>query len=409
MKAKTKNICFMYAIALLQGMVFYGPIATLYRQANGISTLEITVIESVSLALCLILEFPWGILADKIGYKKTILLCNILYFFSKIIFWKASCFTAFLLERVIISISIAGLSGVDTALLYLSCKEPEICGCQSEAALQEKSRHVFGIYNSLQTAGLFFAAFLFSYVIKNNYSLAAFLTVISYGIAALLSFGLTETAHKQEKQNFPDFLFLLKQSLTDKYLLLFLTGIALLNETHQTITVFLNQLQYIRCGLSSSAIGYIYIAVTISGLCGALSAKLTKKLGTVSVASFLFGASALSCLLLAVTDKAWLSVSAILILRIAFSLLQPLQTELQNRRITTGNRATVLSINAIIIDSTGIGTNLVFGSLAQHSLTVSFLFGALLCTVGGLFFLLCYQRNFHALHAHPDKNNKKQI
>lgn len=86
MKTQTRNIYCMYAIALLQGMVFYGPIATLYRQAKGVSVLQITIIESVSLALCLLLEFPWGILADKIGYKRTILLCNILYFLSKIVF-----------------------------------------------------------------------------------------------------------------------------------------------------------------------------------------------------------------------------------------------------------------------------------------------------------------------------------
>ena len=149
----------MYAIALLQGMVFYSPIATLYRQAKGVSVLQITIIESVSLALCLLLEFPWGILADKIGYKRTILLCNILYFLSKIVFWKASGFPAFLLERIIISIVIAGLSGVDTALLYLSCKGQE--GHSLYPSVQEKSQHVFGIYNSLQTAGLFIAALVF--------------------------------------------------------------------------------------------------------------------------------------------------------------------------------------------------------------------------------------------------------
>ena len=38
----------MYAIVFLQGMVFYGPIATLYRQVNGISVFQITFIESIS-------------------------------------------------------------------------------------------------------------------------------------------------------------------------------------------------------------------------------------------------------------------------------------------------------------------------------------------------------------------------
>ncbi|MDE7113205.1 MAG: MFS transporter [Acetatifactor sp.] len=94
MKRK-RNIYIMYAIALLQGMVFYGPIATLYRQAQGVSVLQITIIESISLALCLLLEFPWGVLADKIGYRKTMIICNLLYFISKIVFWQASGFACF--------------------------------------------------------------------------------------------------------------------------------------------------------------------------------------------------------------------------------------------------------------------------------------------------------------------------
>ena len=61
-----RNIYVLYAIACLQGMVFYGPVATLYREARGVTILEITLIESVSLALCLLLELPWGVLADNI-------------------------------------------------------------------------------------------------------------------------------------------------------------------------------------------------------------------------------------------------------------------------------------------------------------------------------------------------------
>ena len=68
-----KNLYILYGIALLQGMVFYGPIATLYRQAQGVSVLEITIIESISLALSILLEVPWGVLADRIGYRRTMI------------------------------------------------------------------------------------------------------------------------------------------------------------------------------------------------------------------------------------------------------------------------------------------------------------------------------------------------
>lgn len=55
-----RNLWIMYAIALLQGMVFYGPIATLYRQAHGLTIFQITLIESISLVLLILLEIPWG-------------------------------------------------------------------------------------------------------------------------------------------------------------------------------------------------------------------------------------------------------------------------------------------------------------------------------------------------------------
>ena len=86
----------MYAITLLQGMVFYGPIATLYRQAHGLTIFHITLIESISLSLLILLEIPWGIIADKIGCRHTIIFCSALYLISKIIFWKADGFAGFL-------------------------------------------------------------------------------------------------------------------------------------------------------------------------------------------------------------------------------------------------------------------------------------------------------------------------
>ena len=47
---------------------------------------------------------------------------------------------------------------------------------------------------------------------------------------------------------------------------MFLVGVALLSEAHQTITVFLNQLQYEHCGISDSVIGLVYIVATLLGL-----------------------------------------------------------------------------------------------------------------------------------------------
>ena len=226
-----KNLYVMYAIAGLQGMVFYGPVATLYRQAQSITVFQITVIESVSLLFGILLEVPWGIVADKIGYRKTLICCSVLYWISKLIFWRATSFPAFLSERLILSVALAGLSGVDSSILYLSCQGKD---CQK----------VFGLYHSFSMAGLFLAAGVFSVFLQDNYSLAGLLTVVSYGIAALLSFVTTEVKQTDMEERKSEPIWKTLQLIgKDRRLLLFLIAVAFFSETHQIVTVFLNQLR----------------------------------------------------------------------------------------------------------------------------------------------------------------------
>lgn len=370
-----RNIYLMYGISLLQGMVFYGPIATLYRQAAGVSVFEITVIESISLALCIALEMPWGVVADRIGYKNTLVISCLIYVASKVVFWRADSFGGFLLERVMLSVVMAGMSGCDVSLLYLSCREGE-------------SHQVFGIYNLLSTAGLLAAALIFSVWIGSDYRLAGLLTAVTYGIAAVLAFGLKEVKDKKsvelEKGRFRACLL---EVWRDKRFLFLLVGIAFLAETNQTITVFLNQLQYERCGIAPSAMGYLYILVTVSGLAGVWSSHMTKKMGAKQSGLLLFGAACLSCGVLTFTRNGFISAGSIVLLRLSASLFVPLQTELQNRHVKSADRATVLSIYAVLTEGTGIVTNLLFGAAAQASLPYAMACGAVLCAFGAAFYV----------------------
>ena len=178
-----RNIYLLWGISMLQGMVFYAPVATLYRQAAGLGIFHITLIESISLGLMLLLEIPWGWAADRIGYRRTMLFCCFLFFVSKIVFWQARGFSGFLLERILLSVVCAGLSGVDSTMLYLSCSE-------------EDSHRVFSVYENLGQLGILAAAGIYSLRIADDYRLAAFWTMLAYGAAALLSLGLREVSGK---------------------------------------------------------------------------------------------------------------------------------------------------------------------------------------------------------------------
>ena len=80
-----------------------------------------------------------------------------------------------------------------------------------------------------------------------------------------------------------------------------------------------------------------------------------------------------------------------MLLRLVYSLFEPMQLELQNRQISTVHRATALSIYAMIIDCVAICTNLSFGALAEKSLSLAFGFGTVICTAGAVMFLIWHR------------------
>lgn len=306
------------------------------------------------------------------------LFCCFLYFVSKIVFWQADSFPEFLLERFLLSVVCAGLSGVDTGMLYLSCRD-------------EDSHRAFSIYENLGQLGMLTAAAVHGIWIGENYRLAAFLTVLSYGAAALLSLALTEiSADTEERTTSRNMPVVLKTQLGNPSVLLLLLAAGLLNECHQTITVFLSQLQYVAAGMSHRAISLAYILVNLVALTGGFSAALCRKTGEKAMGTGLLLLAALSCLLLGMFPLPILSVLAVILLRLAFSLIQPLQMELQNRQITGPDRATALSINAVVMESLGIFLNLVFGKLADLNLAAAMFLGAMLCSAAAVL----YRRSF---------------
>nr|WP_024838786.1 MFS transporter [Clostridium sp. 12(A)] len=379
-----RNIYIMFAISFLHGMVFYGPIATLYRQAAGVSVFQITLIESISLALCIGLEMPWGMVADRIGYRKTLIACSIIYFLSKIVFWRADSFFDFLLERILLSVVLAGFSGCDVSLLYLSCKE-------------EESQKVFGIYQFFNMAGLLGASLLYSVYVGANYRLAGLLTMITYGAAAVLAFGIREVkATEQGRWGNQAFIRVILETVKDRRFLLAVIGMGLLAETNQTITIYLNQIQYVKAGIDVKTMGLIYILVTLCGMVGMWSHWVTKKMGGISFGLAMFLSGAISCVILALTNQALVSVAAIVMLRISASLFAPFSTQLQNRQIKTADRATALSIYAVLLEGTGVVTNVIFGQAAQVNISWAMSCGAILCLAGAIMFYLFYRREGRA-------------
>lgn len=372
-----RNIPLMYAISFLQGLVFYVSIATLYRRECGLTVFQITLIESICSILCVALEVPWGMLAERIGYKKTLAVCSFLSFAAKFVFWIADGFSMFLLERIILAVVISGLSGVDSSIIYISCGE-------------EKAHRVFGRYSALGSAGLFVSSAIFTLLPEGSYRLSAFLTMIAYGLAAVLALFVAEVRVKPEKPVSPlrSLRVAIENFRSMRGLAPLLLFMVLFFETIHNVTVFFNQLQYARAGANMRVIGAALIIGSVCEMSGVFSEKLAKKLGERRFGLALIALCAVDCAAMAFSANLIMSIAAISFMFAASALLGPLVSVMENRMITTDDRATMLSLNSMITNCLAVPLNLTLGWSADIGLPVSMAMCAVLIAGAGIAFIL---------------------
>ena len=363
---RKRNIFLLCAITFLQGMVFYSAVATLYRQAAGLSIFEITAIEGASVALSMVLEVPWGWAADRIGYRRTMIICNLMFLVTKIIFWKAESFAGFLAERLMLAVVISGLSGVDSAMLYLS----------SEASDAQRNE---GVCRAAGEAGLLLAGLIYTVFLSGQYRQAALWTMIAYALAAALTFLLAEVRPESPREKHPKLLSLAREHFRLPGMLPLVVCTAVYAETVHCVTVYFSQLKYLQCGLDARAIGAAFLAVSAAGLCGPLSARMTRRWGPRPFGLALLLLSALCALGLALTGSGPMSVFLIVLLSALSALFFPLAWTLENRRVTADDRATALSLNAMAGDSLAVLLDLGLGRAANASLPASMGLCALMC------------------------------
>jgi predicted MFS family arabinose efflux permease len=343
----------MYVIVFLQGLVFYGAISTVYRQARGLSMAEIFLIESVSWILMLLLEVPWGWFADRFGYKRTLIIANFVFFASKIVFFAAASFPMFLLERVLLSVALSGLSGCDITLLFLS-KAPEA-----------SSERMFARYRWCSASGLLAASLLSPLILKTSMEATTFLTMIPYGLAFAATLFLIDIKGNHEEK--PSIRGSFRVIAKNGKFLLFVASAALLTEAVQSVTVFLNQPQYQRSGLDITWFGPLLALMQVIRLITVKSHVLSGRFGRLRSIGGLLAVILLACTGLILTASPVVSILLMGLISGSMALCEPMIIDEQNSSIVTGDRATILSVYSMGGSVIAAAVNPVIGVAADGS------------------------------------------
>jgi MFS family permease len=119
-----RNPPLLVAVSGLRAALFPIPIITIFwKEQIGMSFTDIMLLQSIFGAAVVLLEFPSGYVADRLGYRLSLLV--------GVSFWTAgwtayalgTSFAAMVFAEILLGIGFAFTSGADSALLYASLKD----------------------------------------------------------------------------------------------------------------------------------------------------------------------------------------------------------------------------------------------------------------------------------------------
>lgn len=108
-------------VSLMNGLVFFAPVALLVRTRAGVSTTTFFVLQALLSIIVFSFEIPAGKITDYIGYRRTIILSQILLCMARVLLLIAFIsenLAVFVVEAIIEGLSICFSSGTQSAYLY---------------------------------------------------------------------------------------------------------------------------------------------------------------------------------------------------------------------------------------------------------------------------------------------------
>ena len=334
----------LYIVSFFDSLVFFAPVALLVRTRCGITLSQFFYLQVISSLCVFALEIPCGVLTDKIGYKKSLILAQLLLTTVRLLFFIGGNFYLFALASVIEATSICFESGTLDAYYYTIFGE-------------EKYLKVSSIASAFATASFIISTLLFVPInafLGMNYLLL--FTLFSHIIALIASFfyqpqaqpvsqpqAVSQPTHAQEKQNTKK---LIKKIVTNPALIaIFFVSSFLSLGVYIVNFFFIIKLE--ECGINENAISAVILGYSAIELLSPLIVPRLEKLNEKDALPALFALNALLTFALYKSTN-YAVFAPMLLLPLMLGLTRSLLSKAQNKLIDAlelgENRATVLSV-----------------------------------------------------------------
>ena len=378
------NTAKLTLIAFFSQLYFYGHVGTLYLRHRGLSFLEISSLTGIILVTLFLVEVPSGILADKIGRKRTYLLALAFQLAGEVIYVFAHSYWHFAATAVIAGFNWAFVSGCVDALLYDSLKrEGREEQMSKDAGLIKAASEGAAVLASLS------GGVLVSELELPRFVLAITLTALAVALALLVGFWLEEEVETESSTDQSPFdllrdgLYLLRDNIALRRLvLLSIFASPLLNSFFNLYQPYL-----VKAQIQPVWLGLVRALLSLLGIVGSKYSYVLECLlgGRRSLLALVFAPGALY-LIVAFVYHPLLSALLICLIYGLACAQEPLFSHLYNTQIESRNRATVLSLISMLGGMYQALLIIIVGRIADHGLNFAFLVMGGLVLAGALTF-----------------------
>ena len=176
MKNLHGNIRKLYAFSFLQMTLFPMAIITLFWKDHiGLSLTQILLLQSIFSLATLVLDYPAGYISDRLGYRCALNIASLLGIVGWGIYTVAGSFGTVLLAEMLLGMSLAFVSGSDSAMLFETLRAE---GREQGYARHEGRMNGFGQLG--EAAGALLAGVIYAYA-----PMLPFILQVGVWIAAL--------------------------------------------------------------------------------------------------------------------------------------------------------------------------------------------------------------------------------
>lgn len=380
-RGNVTNLALAYFFSTLY---FYIPVGTLYLRGRGLSYVQINSLWGIIVGTMFLTEVPTGMLADRLGRKRSINVALALQALGEVIFIFADSYWPFALASVIGGLGFAFSSGCIEALVYDSLKSRGREGEMSKAMGFIGAAERLANLLAYAVGGL-----LVVNLTQERFVLAIVVTACAVAVGCLVSLTLREPPIEFKTGDGDSSLKLLADGIRTLKSNGQFRGLVLLALATVPFRNYLGlyQPRFVEVGVPPIWLG---LAQALgAGICvlGARYAyRLEERLGSRLSLLLVTGLPGVLYLLMAVVMHPVFTVVIFCALYGSMSLKGPIFSGHLNRHIESKNRATVLSLISMFSGLYVALMGLVIGRIGDLTVTYAFVFMGAVILVGSLLF-----------------------